>query len=93
MRARRLLSRTVGLGDAAEGRLVFGSPGLMLNAVSAREQSLLTVVGSRGVGLLRSALSRPVSMQLASTASRPVVIAPPLVAPEHLGTASLRPGS
>jgi nucleotide-binding universal stress UspA family protein len=78
MRAWRLLSRTVdGLGDSAEGRLVFGSPRLMLNAVSAREQSRLIVVGDQRAGLLRSTLSHSVSMQLASTASRPVVIAPP----------------
>ena len=78
LRRRRLLSQTLDeLGEGAEGRLVFGHPARMLDAVSVRERGRLVVVGSRGLGALRAAVHRSVSISLASAARQPVVIVPP----------------
>jgi hypothetical protein len=73
----KVLARTVDeLGDRAEGRLVFDHPARALRIVATRSQSRFIVVGYRDPGLVRSRLCRPVWMQLAAAAARPVVVVP-----------------
>jgi nucleotide-binding universal stress UspA family protein len=73
----RLLSHTVDeLGERAEARLVFDSPTRALQAVSARVQSRLIVVGFGRGGPVCSLWPGSVPMRIATAAAMPVVIVP-----------------
>jgi nucleotide-binding universal stress UspA family protein len=75
--ARALSAGADRIGTDAEARFVNGPAAQMLEAVAAREQSRLIVVGSCARGPLHSAFRGSVSRWLAGHASRPVVIVPP----------------
>lgn len=69
-------SRLAGAGVAPDVRLIEGPPARALMETTERESAELLVIGSRGRGSLRSAALGSVSRELASRASRPVVIVP-----------------
>jgi nucleotide-binding universal stress UspA family protein len=60
----------------AERRVVYGYPAERLAAIAEEEQADFVVVGSRGRGPFRSVLLGSVSVELCTTAGRPVVVVP-----------------
>jgi nucleotide-binding universal stress UspA family protein len=73
---RRLATRE-GLGEEVELRARVGPPAPVIVAAAQEEAAAFVVLGSRGLGDVKSALLGSVSHAVAGTAPCPVVIVPP----------------
>ncbi len=77
---KRLLDRIAGeldMGEQATVRVVVGDASECLREIAADEGARLLVVGSRGRGLIASAVLGSISSALAAHAPCPVVVVPP----------------
>ncbi len=68
------VARDVDLDERSEWRVAFGSPVEILADAAEDERAMLVVVGSRGLGKVRSAFADTVSGQLPNEAPCPVVV-------------------
>jgi len=78
-----------GLGREAPGEVLFGSPVDQLERISKEPDVALIVVGSRGHGALRAAMTGSVSHSLTSRASCPVTVVPPTASERIVGTSTV----
>jgi nucleotide-binding universal stress UspA family protein len=78
-----------GLGREAPGEVLFGSPVDQLERISKEPDVALIVVGSRGHGALRAAMTGSVSHALASRAACPVTVVPPTASERIVGAGAV----
>jgi nucleotide-binding universal stress UspA family protein len=71
-----MVAADVGIADDAERRVVLGPASEALVEAARDDDATLIVVGSRGMGGLRSALLGSVSSSVLREADRPVVVVP-----------------
>ncbi len=81
----RAVARDVDLDERSEWRVEFGPPVDVLADAAEDERATLVVVGSRGLGKLRSAFADTVSGQLPNEAPCPVVVVSEGAAPRVVG--------
>jgi len=80
----------LGLADSVERKVRLGHPVEALIAVCDEEEADLLVVGSRGLGRIRSALVGSVSAAVAAQAPCPVAVVPPRASLSAIAVDSLQ---